>query len=74
MEYRKIKEALYLYNDTDSIKIDEELLNELAELIEVIGVGRGDCFRVYCEKYCPTVKSCSDAIKKSIIEIIEKDD
>lgn len=72
MEYKKIKEALYLYKDTDSIKIDEELLNELAQLIETIGLGRGDCFRVHCEKYCSTVKSCSDAIKKSIIDIIER--
>ena len=73
MEYKKLKESLYIYKDTDSTKLDEELLNELAQLIETMGLGRDTCFRVYCEKFCLTSKHCSEAIKNSIIEILENE-
>ena len=69
MEYKKLKESLYIYKDTDSIKLDEELLKEITILTETIG--QGDCYCCYCNKYCEASKSCFDAIKESIIEIIE---
>lgn len=70
MEYSKLKEALYIYKDTDSTKLDEELLNELTTLAYTIG--QGDCYGCYCQKYCCADLTCFNAIKKSIIEIIEK--
>lgn len=70
MEYKKLKESLYIYKDTDSIKLDEELLNELTTLVYTIG--QGDCYGCYCNNFCNANTSCFNAIKKSIIEIIEK--
>lgn len=69
MEYIKIKKALYVYKDTDSIKIDNDLLNELVLLVATIG--QGDCYGCHCNKFCIGSKSCDDALKKSIIDILE---
>lgn len=63
-----MKDVKYKLLDELCEKYGDDLLNELALLVDENG--QGDCYMVKCWKYCGNGRSCLESIKCTINDLI----